>query len=59
MKFIWLAAALFGSVALAAPIASGLISAGEKRADNDDYVVYPDVDGDEDVVYAYHAINDK
>ncbi|KAF2828334.1 hypothetical protein CC86DRAFT_368589, partial [Ophiobolus disseminans] len=26
--------------------------------DNDDYVVYPDVDGDEDVVYAYHAIND-
>jgi len=29
------------------------------KADNDDYVVYPDVDGDEDVVYAYHAINDK
>lgn len=27
--------------------------------DNDGYVVYPDVDGDEDVVYAYHAINDK
>jgi hypothetical protein len=27
--------------------------------DNDDYVVYPDVDRDEDVVYAYHAINDK
>jgi hypothetical protein len=27
--------------------------------DNDDYVVYPDTDGDEDVVYAYHAINDK
>ena len=27
--------------------------------DGDDYVVYPDVDRDEDVVYAYHAINDK
>ena len=29
------------------------------QGDNDDYVVYPDVDRDEDVVYAYHAINDK
>jgi hypothetical protein len=27
--------------------------------DNDDYVVYPDIDRDEDVIYAYHAINDK
>lgn len=27
--------------------------------DNDDYVVYPDIDRDEDVTYAYHAINDK
>ena len=29
------------------------------QADKDDYVVYPDVDRDEDVVYAYHAVNDK
>lgn len=27
--------------------------------DKDEYVVYPDFDRDEDVVYAYHAINDK
>ena len=27
--------------------------------DNDEWIVYPDVDRDEDVVYAYHAINDK
>lgn len=27
--------------------------------DNDEFVVYPDADRDEDVVYAYHAINDK
>jgi hypothetical protein len=29
------------------------------HTDNDEYIVYPDTDGDEDVVYAYHAINDK
>lgn len=28
------------------------------RADSDEYIVYPDVDGDEDVVYAYHGINE-
>ena len=27
--------------------------------DGDDYVVYPYLDRDQDVVYAYHAINDK
>jgi len=27
--------------------------------DNDEFVVYPVADRDEDVVYAYHAINDK
>lgn len=27
--------------------------------DNDEWIIYPDVDRDEDVVYAYHAINDK
>jgi len=30
-----------------------------RRLDNDEWIVYPDVDRDEDVVYAYHAINDK
>ncbi|KAI9667915.1 MAG: hypothetical protein M1821_000735 [Bathelium mastoideum] len=31
----------------------------DKTKAGDDYVVYPDVDRDEDVVYAYHGINEK
>ena len=27
--------------------------------DGDDYVVYPDTDGDEEVVYRYHAVDDR
>ncbi|CAG8961586.1 hypothetical protein HYFRA_00006120 [Hymenoscyphus fraxineus] len=62
MKATVLVAAIFGFLASAAPMNKASSEALNLRApvaDNDDYVVYPDVDGDEDVVYAYHAINDK
>ncbi|KAK3208229.1 hypothetical protein GRF29_77g44419 [Pseudopithomyces chartarum] len=52
---------LFFGIILAAPISLNehLAVRTEPVPDNDDWVVYPDVDRDEDVVYAYHAINDK
>ncbi|KAF2809794.1 uncharacterized protein BDZ99DRAFT_571546 [Mytilinidion resinicola] len=52
---------LFGTTILAVPVSieTAKISAPAEPTDNDEYVVYPDVDRDEDVVYAYHAINDK
>ncbi|KAL9079113.1 MAG: hypothetical protein Q9157_001997 [Trypethelium eluteriae] len=28
------------------------------KEDSDEYIVYPDTDRDEDVVYAYHGINE-
>ncbi|CAI6332297.1 unnamed protein product [Periconia digitata] len=60
MKFTPFISLLFASIAIAAPLGlPGAIAAREGSIDNDDYIVYPDVDRDEDVVYAYHAINDK
>jgi hypothetical protein len=36
-----------------------ILSNTDAELDNDDYVVYPDLDADDAVVYAYQAINDK
>ncbi|MCJ1326669.1 hypothetical protein MMC10_003334 [Thelotrema lepadinum] len=54
---IWLS---MGFLAAAAPIAGiGNIKMRDAIEDIDETIVYPAVDRDEDVVYAYHAINDK
>ncbi|KAM3066191.1 hypothetical protein ACMFMG_012151 [Clarireedia jacksonii] len=62
MQFKVLLVATLGLLSWAAPLSAPITpNTLENRVadDNDEYVVYPDVDRDEDVVYAYHAINDK
>ncbi|KAK7182247.1 hypothetical protein DPSP01_006966 [Paraphaeosphaeria sporulosa] len=60
MKSIAILSFLF-TLILAAPVPSDehVAVRAEPTPDNDEWIVYPDVDRDEDVVYAYHAINDK